>query len=81
MERLEKISCLKAEDVKNLKSDIEAIIKLADALETIDADVCVDYDGGNLREDSKKPSFNREDMLSNSKGAEDGFIIVPKVVG
>lgn len=81
MEKLAKKAELRAEDAKNLKEDIENVIKMADILKTIEVKEEFGDDLCFLREDKEGESIERDEILKNAPKIEKGYIVVPKTVG
>lgn len=73
------------EEIEKYQQELNDILNYIDMLDEIDEDIKplsqVNDDTNNLREDIVKKSLTVEKALSNAPEAEDGAIIVPKVVG
>lgn len=81
MEKLAKLAMLDIKCGEGLMQDIESVLKMTEVLSEVKAEECEKHAGRRFREDEVKPSFDREELLSNAPCVEDGFVIVPKVVG
>lgn len=73
-------------EIEKYQTELNDILNYIDMLEEVDAvDVKplsqVNNDTNNLREDEVRKSLTVEEALLNAPSAEDGAVIVPKVVG
>ncbi len=81
MEKLAKLAMLDIKCEDSLLEDIESILKMTDILSEVESEKSEHHEEWQFRDDAVKHSFDREDLLSNAPCVEDGFVIVPKVVG
>ncbi|MGX6591567.1 aspartyl/glutamyl-tRNA(Asn/Gln) amidotransferase subunit C [Cetobacterium ceti] len=76
----------KDEEIEKFQTQLNDILGYIDILGEVDTAsvsplVQVNDDVNNLREDEIKPSLTAEEAMLNAPEAEDGALIVPKVVG
>lgn len=75
-----------SEEIEKYQQELNDILNYIDMLDEVDTEEIsplsqVNKDVNNLREDIVKESLKVEEALKNAPEAEDGTIIVPKVVG
>ena len=85
MKSLQTLSRLKlgAEEEENLSSQLEQILEYFELLsgyDTVDTDLQAALDPGDLREDTKVESFNREELESFTVELRDGHLVVPRIL-
>lgn len=74
------------EEIEKYQQELNDILNYIDMLGEVDTEEVsplsqVNNDVNNLREDSVRKSLTVEEALKNAPMAEDGAVIVPKVVG
>lgn len=77
MEKLASLAKLDIDNESNLIKDIEDVIKMAGELKDVDCELSDEDAVIELRCDSIKESFEREQMLENAPCKDEGYIIVP----
>lgn len=72
------------EQLKNVTAEMSAIIELMDKVcdfnNNINAYAPKKRDFNSLRSDTAENSFDRDDVIKNSKAVKNGCFVVPKVV-
>ena len=81
MARLSKLY-INENELDQLTEDMNQIIAFADTVSAAASEGC-DFDNINhlsnvLREDTVRPSFPREEILSNAESQDDGYFLVKK---
>lgn len=74
------------DEIEKFQNELNDILKYIDILSEVDTDnvealVQVNDGVNNLREDEIRKSLSQKEAVLNAPSAEDGAIIVPKVVG
>ena len=85
LERLEKLSMIKIDESKkeSFKEELSGIIKYMDTLQEVDTSkINIEHSSATpMRDDCVVASDVRDIVLNNAPNAQDGYFIVPKIIG